>query len=65
MSATANELAFAGPSALAELVRRREIRPRELVELFIARIERLDPQLNVFRVLEQASPWADHRPAIS
>jgi len=51
MTATASdELAFAGPVALADLVRRRELRPRELVELFLARIERIDPRLNAFRV---------------
>ncbi len=61
MNATADELAFAGPGALAELVRRREIKPRELVELFLARIERLDPQLNAFRVVmgEEALAAAD------
>jgi amidase len=61
MNVTAHELAFAGPAALAELVRRREVRPRELVELFLARIERLDPQLKAFRVVmsEQALAAAD------
>jgi amidase len=45
------ELAFAGPSASADLVRNREVTPRELVELFLERIERLDPQLNAFRMV--------------
>jgi amidase len=44
-----NELAFAGPLELARLVRERELRVRELVEIFLARIERLDPRLNAFR----------------
>jgi amidase len=44
------ELAFSGPGALAELVRRREVTPRELVELFLRRIEAIDPELNAFRV---------------
>ncbi|HWE59552.1 MAG TPA: amidase family protein [Solirubrobacteraceae bacterium] len=44
-----NELAFAGPIELARRVREREIRARELVEIFLARIERLDPRLNAFR----------------
>lgn len=44
-----NELAFAGPLELARRVREREIRARELVEIFLARIERLDPRLNAFR----------------
>jgi amidase len=61
MNATAHELAFAGPATLAELVRRREIKPRELVELFLGRVERLDPQLNAFRVVmgEEALAAAD------
>ena len=51
MTATAErELAFAGPGALADMVRRREVTPRELVELFLARIEAIDPKLNAFRV---------------
>lgn len=51
MTATAaDELAFAGPAALADLVRRRELRPREVVELFLRRIDSIDPRLNAFRV---------------
>jgi len=51
MTATAEqELAFAGPGALADMVRRRELTPRELVELFLRRIEAIDPRLNAFRV---------------
>ena len=38
------ELAFAGPGALAALVHERSVRPRELVELFLRRIERIDPR---------------------
>jgi amidase len=44
-----NELAFAGPLELARLVREHEVSARELVELALARIERLDPRLNAFR----------------
>ena len=60
-AATAEELAFAGPGALADLVRRRELHPRELVELFLRRIEAIDPKLNAFRVTlpEQALAEAD------
>ena len=43
------ELAFAGPGALAELVRAGEVHPGELVELFLRRIGELDPELNAFR----------------
>ncbi len=44
-----NELAFAGPLQLARLVRERELSARELVELFLARIDRLNPRVNAFR----------------
>ena len=58
---TDTELAFAGPAALAEMVRAREVRPRELVELYLRRIEALNPRLNVFRTTfpEQALADAD------
>jgi amidase len=45
-----NDLAFAGPLELARRVREREVSARELVELYLARIERIDPRLNAFRV---------------
>jgi amidase len=48
-----NELAFAGPLELSRLVREREISARELVELSLARIERIDPRLNAFRLTLQ------------
>jgi amidase len=56
-----SDLAFAGPSRLADLVRRREVRPRELVELAVRRIEELDGRLGAFRVVraEQALAVAD------
>ncbi len=61
MSADAEELAYAGPAALAELVRTREVHPRELVELYLRRIEALNPRLNAFRVTmaEEALAAAD------
>jgi amidase len=43
-----DDVAFAGVVGQAELVRRREVAARELVELVLARIERLDPHLNAF-----------------
>ncbi len=50
MSASADdEVAFAGPAALAARVRAGEITPRELVERCVARIAALDPSLNAFR----------------
>jgi amidase len=45
------EIAFAGAARQAELVRSGEISPTELVRLHLDRIERLDPQLNCFRVV--------------
>jgi amidase len=44
-----DELAFAGVARQAELVRAGEVSSRDLVELYLARIERLDPELNAFR----------------
>lgn len=45
------EIAFAGAVRQAEMVRAREVSPRELVQLCLDRIERLDPQLSSFRVV--------------
>ncbi len=62
MTATAEEeLLFAGPAALSERVRARELSPRELVELSLRRIEQLDPRLNTFRTTmpEEALAAAD------
>ena len=50
MGSPDEDLAFAGPGALAERVRGGEVAPRELVELYLRRIEALDPRLNAFRV---------------
>jgi amidase len=64
VTATAeDQLAFAGPAALAARVRAREVSPRELVELYLRRIEALDPRLNAFRVVmaEEALAEADRR----
>ena len=47
----AADLAFAGPLRQAELIRAGEISPRELVQVYLERIERIDPQLNAFRVV--------------
>ena len=42
------ELAFAGVARLGELLRAKELTPRELVELYLSRIERLNPRVNAF-----------------
>jgi amidase len=46
-----DDLAFAGAAKQAEMVRAGEASPRELVQLCLDRIARLDPQLNSFRVV--------------
>jgi amidase len=48
---TDDEVAFAAAARQAEMVREGEISPTELVQLHLDRIERLDPQLNAFRVV--------------
>jgi amidase len=45
------ELAFAGVARQAELVRAGEVSPRELVEIALERIGRLDRELNAFRIV--------------
>src|SRR5262249_47479049 len=45
------DVAFAGAARQAEMVRAGEVSPTELVRLHLERIERLDPQLNAFRVV--------------
>jgi amidase len=62
---TADEdLVFAGPAALAEQVRRKEIHPRELVELCLRRIDSIDAELNAFRTTmpEEALAAAEQVP---
>jgi amidase len=44
-------IAFAGAARQAEMVRAGDVSPRELVRLHLERIERIDPQLNSFRVV--------------
>lgn len=55
------DLAFAGIARQAELIRAGEVSARELVELCLERIARIDPQLNAVRVVfaERALAEAD------
>jgi amidase len=53
-----DELAFASALDLAARVRAREVSPAELVQLYLDRIDRLDPQLNAYVLV-------DREPAIS
>jgi len=46
---TGDELAFVGAAKQAEMVRAGEVSPKELVQLSLDRIARLDPELNSFR----------------
>ena len=46
-----DDLAFAGVARQAELIRAGEVTSRELVTLYLERIERLDKQLNAFRTV--------------
>jgi amidase len=54
-----DDLAFAGAARQAELIRRGEVSSRELVELYLDRIERLDPELNAFRTVMAERALAD------
>lgn len=61
----ATELAFAGIARQAELIAAGEVSSRELVELYLERIARLDGRLNAFRVVlgERALLEADQADA--
>jgi len=51
------ELAFLTATEQADLVRRGEVAPRELFDVYLERIERLDPELNAFvTVCEPSEP---------
>ena len=56
-----SELAFAGVAGQSELLGRGEVSSRDLVELALARIDRLDPELNAFGAVyaERAREDAD------
>jgi len=61
----ATDLAYAGIARQAELIAAGEVSSRELLELYLGRIERLDPALNAFRVVfgERALLEADQADA--
>src|SRR5437764_13862554 len=61
----ASELAYAGIARQAELIAAGELSARELLDLYLARIERFDPLLNAFRVVfaERARLEADQADA--
>ena len=59
------DLAFAGLARQAELIRAGEVSSRELTELYLERLGRLDPQLRAFRVVlaDEALAAADEADA--
>jgi amidase len=61
----ADDLAFAGAARQAQLIADGEVSSRELVQTCLDRIERLEPQLNAFRVVlaERALAEADQADA--
>ena len=61
----ATDLAYAGIARQAELIAAGEVSSRELVDLYLERIARLDPRLNAFRVVfaERARLEADQADA--
>ena len=60
-AAQSTDVAFAGAARQAELIAAGELSSRELVELYLGRIERIDPQVNAFRTVmaERALTEAD------
>src|SRR3954454_5081727 len=52
-------LAFAPITRQAELIRSGDLSPRELVELYLRRIDELDPQLNAFRIVHRERALAE------
>src|SRR3954469_24458741 len=59
------DLAFSGLAKQAELIRKGDVSSRELTELYLERIDRIDPQLNAYRVVmgERALAEADQADA--
>jgi Asp-tRNA(Asn)/Glu-tRNA(Gln) amidotransferase A subunit family amidase len=53
---------YADASELRELVANREIRPREVAEFFLARVERLNPRLGAFMTITADRALADAAP---
>ena len=59
------DLAFADVAAQAELVRPGQVCARDLAELALARIERLDGRLNAFAAVHRERALEDGQPAAS
>ena len=54
-----SDVAFAGIVRQAEMVRRGDVTPTELVDLYLERIERFDPDLNSYRIVLAERARAD------
>lgn len=54
-----SQLAFAGVVKQAEMIRTGEVSSHELVEVYLERIGRLDPELNAFRIVMTERALAD------
>lgn len=52
-----------GAARIAEMVRAKEVSPTELTELYLDRIERIDPELNAYRTVLAEGARADARRA--
>ena len=57
------KVAFAGAARIAETVRAREVSPSELVDLYLERISRIEPELNAYRVVLAEQARADAKRA--
>ncbi|MEJ7788722.1 MAG: amidase [Thermoleophilaceae bacterium] len=55
----AADLAYAGAARQAELIRAGEVSSRELVEVLLERIERIDPEINAYRIVMAERALAD------
>ncbi|MBA3359687.1 MAG: amidase [Thermoleophilaceae bacterium] len=59
----AADLAFAGPSRQAEMVRAGEVSAKELTELYLERIERIDSEVNAYRTVMAERALAEAKQA--
>jgi amidase len=63
MPSVDENVAFAGAARIAEMVRAKEVSPTELVELYLDRIARFEPELNAYRVVLGEQARADAKRA--
>ncbi len=54
-----DDLAYAGPARHAEMLRAKQVSSRELTELYLERIDRIDPGLNAYRDVWRDSALAE------